>query len=229
MWRRFNTAGDRNVETLSASQGILIIQIRSLLHLATGFKIVCRPRYLLDLLTNDTPKHHFIMSSRTSEPERLKVAIVGGGIAGALAARVLREKHDVTIYERSSAPTEAGAAINVGPNGVKILESLGFDRERVGSLPVEETKSYNIQGRLLIHQRRNFVKEYGADWLFQHRADLRKELLRLATDDLKSIGIESRSVDIRWGTEISDVDVEEGVLSLSNGEKINADLIVGMY
>jgi salicylate hydroxylase len=161
-----------------------------------------------------------------TESERLKIAIVGGGLAGALSARVLREKHDVTIYERSKGASEVGAAINVGPNGVKILESLGFDRSKVGSLAVGRTKTWNKEGKIMLDTPLQCQQEYGADWLFNHRVDLRDEFLRLATAEDSSLpGSPSK---IQFGAEVVDVDVETGKLWLADGGKIQADLIIGM-
>jgi salicylate hydroxylase len=158
--------------------------------------------------------------------ERLKIAIVGGGLAGALSARVLREKHDVTIYERSKAVSEVGAAINIGPNGVKILESLGFDRSRVGSLPVGRTKTWDKEGNMMLDTVLQCHKEFGADWLFNHRADLRDEFLRLAIAEDDSLpGCPSK---IHFGTEVTNVDVQAAKLKLANGDEVEADLIIGM-
>lgn len=165
------------------------------------------------------------MASTKTQP--LDVAIVGGGIAGTLAARVLREKHNVTIYERSRALTEVGAAINVGPNGVQILDTLGFDRKRVGSLAVEQTKSYGVNGDLLHHLKRSYVDDFGADWLFQHRADLRNEFVRLATDESKALGIQGEPAKMQWGVEVVGVDVEAGLLKFADGGEVKADLIIG--
>jgi salicylate hydroxylase len=134
-----------------------------------------------------------------SAENSLKAAIVGGGLAGTLAARVLREQHEVTIYERDSRLLEVGAAINIGPNGVKILESLGFDRNRVGSIPVGRILTWNKEGT----EARELTcrEKYGADWLFNHRADLREEFFRLATapsDELKVPGSPA-AVRLRMG------------------------------
>lgn len=163
------------------------------------------------------------------ESKPLNVAIVGAGLAGALAARVLREKHSVTLYERSRGPVEVGAAINVGPNGVRILDTLGFDKSLAGSMPVGANKAYSKDGKLTLEKYPKYFEEFGADWLFHHRADLRTEFLRLATVDSNSLGISGHPAQVRWGCEIKGVDPDSGKLVLASGEEIEADLIVGKW
>jgi salicylate hydroxylase len=46
-----------------------------------------------------------------SQVKRLRVLVVGAGIAGLAVGRALREHHEVHIFEQSSFKTEVGAAI----------------------------------------------------------------------------------------------------------------------
>ncbi|KAL2690111.1 hypothetical protein Neosp_004179 [[Neocosmospora] mangrovei] len=164
------------------------------------------------------------MSSSQESP--LNVVIVGAGLAGLLAARVLREKHNVKVYERASAPAEVGAAINIGPNGVRILDTLGFDRLNAGSQAVGATKVFTRDGKLTLDERHNYAEKYGADWLFQHRADLRNEFLRLATEDTITSGIPGKPAQIFWDQKVVDISPEQGWITLGSGEKIQADLVI---
>ncbi|CVK96704.1 related to salicylate 1-monooxygenase [Fusarium mangiferae] len=156
----------------------------------------------------------------------LDVVIIGAGLAGLLAARVLREKHNVKVYERSSTPIEVGAAINIGPNGVRILDTLGFDRSRAGSLPVGATKVFTKDGHLQLDEKNSYVEKYGADWLFQHRADLRGEFLRLATEDTGISGIPGRPAEVLWDQKVIDIDPDEGRITLASGEQVKADILI---
>ncbi|PYI07900.1 FAD/NAD(P)-binding domain-containing protein [Aspergillus sclerotiicarbonarius CBS 121057] len=156
----------------------------------------------------------------------LTIAIIGSGLAGCLAARILREQHTVTIYERDPAKAEAGAAINLGPNAVHILDSVGFDRHRARSIPVTRILSYNKRGEVTQDSILDYAKEFGADWLFHHRADLRDELLRLATGTSEEVGVRGEPARVRYGARVVDADVEGGRLILEGGEVVEADLIV---
>ncbi|KAH6695069.1 salicylate 1-monooxygenase [Plectosphaerella plurivora] len=58
---------------------------------------------------------------------KLRIAVVGAGIAG-LTAAIALQKHehiDVQIYERTAELREVGATIALGPNGLRTLDRLG--------------------------------------------------------------------------------------------------------
>lgn len=158
----------------------------------------------------------------------LDVTIVGAGLAGAIAARVMREKHNVTIIERFSGGHEVGAAINLGPTAVKIIDNLGFDRKRAGSVVANSVRSLDKAGKLLqTNDMTKFACISQADWLFQHRADLWSEFVRLATAPSATLGISGQPAKVLWGSEVVSVDVESGDVVLADGGKIGSDLIIG--
>lgn len=184
-------------------------------------------RYIYIYVVSETSQE--LVPTMISKEERpLDVVIVGAGLAGLLAARVLREQHNVRVYERSSTPVEVGAAINIGPNGVRILNTLNFDRLNAGSLPVRAAKVFNKNGELTLDEKHDYPAKYGADWLFQHRADLRGEFLRLATEEPSKSGVPGMPAQVFWDKKVVDISPEEGSVVLSPGEEIQADLIIGM-
>lgn len=62
--------------------------------------------------------------------EGLKVIIVGAGMGGLTAALAMQQLgYDVEIYDRAQRLEQAGAAISLWSNGVKVLNRLGLGRE----------------------------------------------------------------------------------------------------
>lgn len=56
--------------------------------------------------------------------------IIGGGIAGPVAAlRLAQDGHRCTVYERAARPHTIGGAINLAPNGLRLLSRLGIGDE----------------------------------------------------------------------------------------------------
>jgi 2-polyprenyl-6-methoxyphenol hydroxylase-like FAD-dependent oxidoreductase len=75
----------------------------------------------------------------------LRVAVIGCGTAGPAAALLLaRAGHEVEVFERTKAPTAAGAGIMLQPTGQAVLARLGLlddvlaRGERIDSLVVEK-------------------------------------------------------------------------------------------
>ena len=56
----------------------------------------------------------------------MKIAILGGGIAGISTAIALKQNgFDVSVYERHDGPSHIGAGIVVWPNATFVLDQLG--------------------------------------------------------------------------------------------------------
>ncbi|CAG9987524.1 unnamed protein product [Clonostachys byssicola] len=154
----------------------------------------------------------------------LKIIIVGAGIAGLASAAMLRAGADVTILESGDANQVAGGqGLAFGPNAVKILEKIGYDRQRVRAVESKGLKAYDgATGALVKTIPLDMESTWGADWLMQLRADARDELHRLAAQD----GPGTTPV-LRYKTKVTDVDPDAGVVTLENGETIQGDVIIG--
>ena len=71
----------------------------------------------------------------TSEPKALRVLVVGAGVGGISIARgLLRDGHDVTVFEQRPDMRPGGGSVTIWSNGSTVLQQLGVDMEGAGQL-----------------------------------------------------------------------------------------------
>ena len=114
------------------------------------------------------------------------VLIAGGGIAGLATALALAKRGIPShILEQRERFSEAGAGIQIGPNGVRALEAIGVAPRlatRV-SVPEEIIVHQGATGRVLTRMPLgNWIAErHGAPYWVAHRRDLQEALLASAS------------------------------------------------
>ena len=121
-----------------------------------------------------------------SLPKQIRpILIAGGGIGGLAAALALANRgYRCRVLEKRTAFCEAGAGIQIGPNGVKALRALGVDRAlepktgKPGEIMVFDAR----RGRLLaaLPLGETIAARLGAPYWTAHRADLHAALLEAA-------------------------------------------------
>jgi salicylate hydroxylase len=110
------------------------------------------------------------------------VLIAGGGIAGLATALALAKRSIPSfILEQRPQPSEAGAGIQIGPNGVRVLSELGVTPHLAphASRPAEIVVRQGANARVLARMPLGaWIKErHGAPYWVVHRRDLQAALL----------------------------------------------------
>lgn len=84
-------------------------------------------------------------------PDRLRILVVGAGIAGVSAARgLLRDGHDVSVFERRPDTRVGGGAVTIWSHGSTVLDQLGVDMDGAGQL-LSTVRIATSTGRRLIN------------------------------------------------------------------------------
>ncbi|KAJ7206104.1 FAD/NAD-P-binding domain-containing protein [Mycena pura] len=153
---------------------------------------------------------------------KLKVLIIGGGIAGMAAAFCLgKAGHDITVFETVSTVVEVGAGIQIGPNMSRLLMRWGLadQLKQQGVKPLSlsfrryctgERVGYSFFGAAMEF-------EHGAPYYHLHRADLHRMLAEIAAPYM----------NLRHGSKVVSVDPKVVSVTLASGEIISGDLILG--
>ncbi len=104
----------------------------------------------------------------------LKITIAGGGVAGLASATALASRgHAVRVMEQAAEIREVGAGIQVSPNGVRVLQTLGLE-EALAQSAIRIERARLIDGPtgkpvLTLDLKDGFQ---GVPWFAVHRADL---------------------------------------------------------
>ncbi len=131
------------------------------------------------------------MSTQT----RHRVLIAGGGIGGlATALALAKQKIASCIFERRPKFESQGAGIQIGPNGTRVLASLGVSehlRPRVGVPDAIDVRNAHNAALLTQLPLGSWIYErHGSPYWVAHRADLHAALAKVLR--------QSRSSNATW-------------------------------
>jgi 2-polyprenyl-6-methoxyphenol hydroxylase-like FAD-dependent oxidoreductase len=157
------------------------------------------------------------MHMRTDKPS---IAIVGAGLGGLTAAATLRlAGFDVRVYEQASRFARIGAGIQMMPNSMKVLRTIGIEARVRGT----SFQPYSHLNR--VWNTGEIVRElpmpedlFGAPYLCMHRGDLHEALVS---------GLPSEIIELQ--KTLVGLDERDGqvTLAFADGSSAAADMVIG--
>jgi salicylate hydroxylase len=151
-----------------------------------------------------------------------KIAIIGGGIAGLAAAVAFHRRGiDATVYEQAPELSEIGAGVQMTPNAMKALKSLGLEQAAmaVAFEPESQVLRSWKSGRVIYRAPvSGFRERFGAPGCSFHRADLLSILA--APLPASAVQLNARCVGVEPGT-------NSAVARFADGTEIAGDIVVG--
>lgn len=156
-------------------------------------------------------------------PTQQKIAIVGAGLGGAAAAKLLQKAgFQVDVYEQAPAFSRIGAGIHMGPNIMKIFRRMGIEQQlsEMGSHPdfwfSRDGASGDYLSRIPLGEFAR--KEYGAAYITVHRGDL--HALQMSTIAPGTTHFN------KCLTRLEETDTHVN-LFFSDGTRTQADIVIG--
>ena len=149
----------------------------------------------------------------------LRILVVGAGVSGIAAARgLLRDGHDVTVFDQRPDVTAGGGAVTIWPNGATVLDQLGVDMAGTGQL-LSEVRASTSTGLPLTTVDLDAI----ADRL---GAPIRMVPRRVLLDRLLT-GFPAERIHCRARANAV-VDSGDGVhLEMSDGRTVTGDVLIG--
>ena len=147
-----------------------------------------------------------------------RIVIVGAGIGGlALSLSLAKRGIDALLLEQAPRIEPVGAGIQLSPNATRILTWLGLEDD-MAAWGVEPTglAIRSHEGETLVEAPlgREARETFGYPYYHAHRADLLDGLLKRQPSDR-----------IRLGAQVASVD--GGRVTLTDGESVEADIVIG--
>ena len=149
----------------------------------------------------------------------LRILVIGAGVGGISIARgLLRDGHDVTVFERRADVTAGGGAVTIWSNGATVLRQLGVDMTGAGQL-LSTVRVVSSTGRRLANFDVNaLVNRLGAPVRMVPRRVLLQRLLDGFPAD--RIRCDSRVVGV--------LSTHDGVrIEFDDGRFAEGDLVIG--
>src|SRR5580693_2513863 len=139
----------------------------------------------------------------------LRILVVGAGVSGIAVARgLLRDGHDVTVFDQRPNVTAGGGAVTIWSNGATVLDQLGVDMTGAGQ-PLSAVRVMTSTGRPLATMDLDaMVNRLGASVRMVPRRILLERLLKGFPAD--RIRCNSRAVQVMNDGNGVQVDFEDG-------------------
>ncbi|WP_433286178.1 FAD-dependent monooxygenase [Pseudonocardia sp. CA-142604] len=153
--------------------------------------------------------------------------VVGGGIGGLAAALALQKSGCVgriQVLERASEFGELGAGVQLAPNALRALQTLGAyeDIDRYAVYPRRLVMMNALTGSFItaLDLGGPFVERFGVPYLLLHRGDL----LTMLLDRAKQFD----AIELRSGVNVTGVEADgSGARVIAGAEDLRGDLVVG--
>lgn len=147
-----------------------------------------------------------------------KIAVIGAGLGGAAAARLLQNAgFDVDVYEQAPEFSRIGAGIHVGPNIMKVFREMGLEQqlEAMGCDPDAWISRDGSNAEVMAEAS---VRDYGATYITVHRGDM--HLLQVQSLDPQKL---------HYGKQLLNVEQtpDDVTLYFTDGTTATADIVVG--
>jgi len=153
----------------------------------------------------------------------MKIAILGGGVAGVSSAIALIQKgFEVTVYERNKSESNIGAGIVIWPNAAYILDQLQVldEMKMVSGYPSSMQRISSTNEKLGSIS----IAEINHNMGYPSLSILRYEFQNILVSKLDSLGVK-----IKYGYEITSIEEKESIVNVhfKNGIKTTADILIG--
>jgi FAD-dependent urate hydroxylase len=157
--------------------------------------------------------------AQTPSTRPLRILVVGAGVSGISVARgLLRDGHDVTVFDQRTDTRAGGGAVTIWSNGETVLRQLGVDMDGAGQLLSSVRVTTSRGRRLATLDVTAMVNRLGAPVRMVPRRVLLERLLEGFPSD--RIRCNSRAV--------SAVTTPKGVqVGFEDGSLIEGDLLIG--
>jgi FAD-dependent urate hydroxylase len=150
---------------------------------------------------------------------KLRILVIGAGVSGISVARgLLRDGHEVTVFDQRPNVTAGGGAVTIWPNGATVLRQLGVDMNGAGQL-LSAVRVMTSTGRPLATMDLDaMVNRLGPSVRMVPRRILLERLLTGFPADRIRCGSRARAV----------VSTPDGVrVDFEDGSSADGDLLIG--